>query len=189
MWKYSEPKVREAYYEQNISSKLEKYGHIYIYRYAVREKRCWCWNKQTRTADPKCPMCLGMGFPYQEYLVKLFGSRSTNTTASAMLEHQTLDSVHYTPFMRFLAPREISPRIEDTVVDIDRNNGDIYRQVLDEYSIYGSSKVVEGKFRLDTGAIPGIIYGSIYDINDVVNIEISGRTIGWEIHSKQRARS
>ena len=95
----------------------------------------------------------------------------------------------FSPFSKFLlAGREI-PKIEDAIVELDFTDGDIYHRVMNEYQAYGRSQVLEGIFADATGSRAALLYGPVWDVQMVTPVQFDGRTIYWEVFTKQLRRS
>ena len=174
---------------RDFEAKVQQIGTPVIHRQAIKSKNCHCVGRTTRAADPDCVFCMGSGHPFSERIVPVIAARSSHTQATSTLAETGPVGPEFAPFEKFLIPGHVVPKIEDTFVEIDYTDGDMYHRVINEFQVHGRSRTLEGVFADTDGARAALVYGPVWDVNYVTPIAFDGRTVYWEVFTKQLRRS
>ena len=186
------PVVKTSRYDRiarDFEARVQQTGTPVILRRAARSKTCHCVGRTTKQADPDCVFCMGLGHPFDEQLIRAVVQRSSHTQATSTMSERSDVGPIFSPFSKFLlAGREI-PKIEDAIVELDFTDGELYHSVMNEFQAYGRSQVLEGIFAATTGSRAALLYGPVWDVQMVTPVQFDGRTIYWEVFTKQLRRS
>lgn len=168
---------------------LRRFGAPVILRRAVVSERCECWQRLNKKADIGCPFCMGTGHPIQERIEYAVAEPASNVQAASLLSVGGNAGPMYVPFTKFLMESASQPHTNDQIIEIDYLDDSFYRRVIDEFTLFGRSRFLEGAFKDASSAAPALVTGNVNIINHVTPRAVGQRIIFWEAHTKLKSQA
>jgi hypothetical protein len=119
---------------KKVADIIEQYGHNIIYVRRIPQLHCKCWVEKTKSANPRCPICLGTGVKIYLEIHKVCDRSSVPDSSSGAALNYEAPGVSHEPSYFFYMLHDVNPGYEDIILDVIWN-GNIPQYLTMPYQV------------------------------------------------------